>query len=201
MRFPPKALPLVLQILDWNWRLSHWSCFPTYILCPTLVSSILEELSFYVIWLKELKLTFVLTYFKPWGKWQDNQMQKCVFPSVVLSWKSWFLKVSIHQKTELSCFINDQYQWCHSKWARVTLLLKGQSTVPPKLQKATPSNMPLLPNIDQMLLLYSGILGLHFLTLLSQSLLALSWDHLVLIPIGWQSWLRDYMSVFQVLLM
>ena len=79
-------------------------------------------------------------------------------------------------------------------------LLKGQSKVPPKLQRATPPNMPLLSNIDHLLPLSPGIWRLYFLTLLSRSLLALSRDHLVLILIGWQPWLRVGISIFLVLL-
>ena len=55
----------------------------------------------------DIMLTFVLTYFKPWGKQQVDQLQECVFPSAVLSWRSWFSKVFIHQKKELSCFVNE----------------------------------------------------------------------------------------------
>ena len=68
--------------------------------------------------------------------------------------------------------------------ARVIPLLNGESKLPPKHQRATLPYMPLLPDIPQLLPLFPGILRLHFLTLLSRSLLALSWDHLVIIPIG-----------------
>ena len=49
MRFHPKARPLELQSLHLNWRLSHWSCSPTFIHCLTSDSSILEEHSSYVV--------------------------------------------------------------------------------------------------------------------------------------------------------
>ena len=91
--------------------------------------------------------------------------------------------------------------WFHFKWARVTPLLKGQSLVLLRLQKANPPNMPLLPNNDQLLPLSLGKPRLHFFTFPSLSPLALSRDHLALIWIGWQSWLRDCISAFLVLLM
>ena len=46
----------------------------------------------------EIMLTFVLPYFRPWGKRQVDQLQESVFPFAVLSWRSWFLKVFVHQK-------------------------------------------------------------------------------------------------------
>ena len=61
--------------------------------------------------------------------------------------------------------------------------------------------MPLLPNNDQLVPLSLGKLRLHFLTFLSLNPLALSRDHLALIWIGWQPWLRDCISVFLALLM
>ena len=108
-------------------------------------SSILEEHSSYVISSQELWLIFALTFSKLWEKQQNEQWNGCVFLSVVLSWKSWYLKVIVHQKMELSEFVNAQYPWCLFKWAKVTLLLNGKSKICPKhqivnLSHATPSN-------------------------------------------------------------
>ena len=80
-------------------------------------------------------------------------------------------------------------------------LLNGKSKVPQKHQRVNLSHMPLLLVITQLLPLPPGILRLHFLTLLSHSPLALSWDHLVLYPIGSLPWLKVYMSISLVLLM
>ena len=195
MRSPLKALPLVLHNLDWNWRLTLIMFCNLYPLSNTSFIN-LERAQFLCYLIKGAQIDIMLTYFRPWEKWQADQLHECVFLSVVLSWRSWFLKVFVHQKKELCCLVNVQFQWCHSKWARVTPLLKGQSKVPPKLQRVTPPIMPLLSNNDQLLPLSLDIPWLHFLTLLSRNLLAFSWDHLVLNPIGWQSWLRVYISIF-----
>ena len=98
MRFSPKALPLVLQNLDRNWRLSHWSCFPTYILYPTLVSSILEEHNFCVIWSKELKLTFV-HIFQTMGKTVGRSAARMCLPFYSLVMKIMLLK-GVHPPKE-----------------------------------------------------------------------------------------------------
>ena len=123
-----------------------------------------------------------------------------IFPSAALPWRSWLLRVFIHRKKELPYFFNDQYHWSFFKWVRVTHLLKRQIKVFLSLQRVNPPNMQLILSRDQLLLQSLSNPKQDFCTFLSLSLPVLSWDHLVLIQIGWLPWLRDCMSAFLDLL-
>ena len=109
-------------------------------------------------------------------------------PFIVLSWKSWYLKVFIQQEMERYWFVIAQYPWCLFKWAKVTL---------PKYQRVNLSLMPLLLVMAQLLTLHLGISRLHLLTLLSCRWLTLSPENLALKLTGWIFWLRVWISVFQ----
>ena len=173
MKSPVKEHLETMQSLLLSWPHWSWSCSPIFTRCPTLLSSILEELNSYVILLQEPRLISMPLSSRPLGRPRLDQQHLHVFRFVVSSWRSYFLKVSIPHQMEKWWTFLIQYPWQLSKLARVT---------PLKHQRV---NTYLLLQHLLMGQIHLCISRLSLLSPMSYSRLAISQNSLVLKLIGW----------------